>query len=360
MARPEAGRTSSVRSDRRFLAGAVLAGLLTVVFLLWIVLGIDGQRVTDGVDDIGELLAALCAACVCGVAARRARAARTSWALLGLSSLAWGVGEALWSYFDLVKGIQVPFPSAADIGFLAAVPLAIAGLLRFPSWPRRTADRIRGLLDGCIIATSLLFASWATILGPLYRSHHGGVLTQVISLAYPMSDVVMMSVVIILIARSGWHDWASLGLVMAGVACFAIADSAFAYFTEVQNYNSGNVLDSGWVAGYLLIALGALWAMTSPSPPIDATEATTLSIVAPYAPVLVVLVVTAIQLLRGRHVEPVAWVMVFALALLVLAREVLRLSGQAHSARSDDRALQGNDVPSPSHDSDADAVVVGR
>jgi len=178
---------------RPFVVGSVLAALMTVIVLLWIVLGVDGARVTDGVDDIGELLAALIAAGACGVAARKVSVGRTSWALLAGSSFAWAVGEALWSYYDLIKGIQVPFPSLADVGFLTAVPIACVGLLLFPSSHQRTVHRLQGLLDGCIIAMSLLFASWATILGPLYRSHQGGVLKQVISLAYPMSDVVMVS-----------------------------------------------------------------------------------------------------------------------------------------------------------------------
>ena len=337
-----------LKSRRRpFVVGSVLAALMTVIFLLWIVLGVDGVRVTDGVDDIGELLAALIAAGACGVAAMRASVGRTSWALLAGSSFAWAVGEALWSYYDLIKGIQDPFPSLADVGFLTAVPLACVGLLLFPSFHQRTVHRLQGLLDGCIIATSLLFASWATILGPLYRSHQGGVLKQVISLAYPMSDVVMVSLVIILIARVGQRRWMSLGLVMMGLVAFAVADSSFSYLTEVNSYGRGNFLDTGWVAGYLLIGLGALWAMTSSSPPIADTEESTVSMVAPYAPVLVVLAVTSIQLLRGRHIEPVAWIMAFALVLLVLSRELLRLWGQASGARLRTRGLQAPDGETP-------------
>ncbi len=318
---------------RHFVVGALLAGAMSLVFLLWIVFVFDGARVTDGVDDLGELVAALCAGLACGVAARRAPAGRTSWALLSASSFAWAIGEALWSYYDLIRGIQVPFPSLADAGFLTAVPLACAGLLLFPGSPPRTAHRVQGLLDGCIIATALLYASWATILGPLYRAHHGGLLKQSISLTYPMSDVVMVSLVIILIARAGRRNWASLGLVMAGVMAFAVADSSFSYLTEVNNYGSGNFLDTGWVAGYLLIGLGGLWAVTAPSGVAEPAEASTVSLVAPYAPVLVVLAVTSVQLLRGRHIEPVSWVMAFVLVLLVLGREVLRLWDQAATSR---------------------------
>lgn len=90
-------------------------------------------------------------------------------------------------------------------------------------------------------------------------------LKQVISLTYPMSGVVMVSLVIILIARTGRRGRVSLGLVMAEVVAFAVADSTFSYLTEVNNYGGGIFLDTGWVAGYLLIALGAQWAMTSTS-----------------------------------------------------------------------------------------------
>ena len=90
-------------------------------------------------------------------------------------------------------------------------------------------------------------------------------LKQVISLTYPMSDVVMVSLVITLIARAGRRGRVSLGLVMAEVVAFAVADSTFSYLTEVYNYDGGIFLDTGWVAGYLLIAPGAQWAMTSTS-----------------------------------------------------------------------------------------------
>jgi hypothetical protein len=343
----EDGGTVVTSRRKPFVVGLVLAALMTVIFLLWIVLGVDGARVTDGVDDIGELLAALIAAGACGLAARQASVGRTSWALLAGSSFAWAVGEALWSYYDLIKGIQVPFPSLADVGFLAAVPLACVGLLLFPSSDQRTVHRLQGLLDGCIIAMSLLFASWTTILGPLYRSHQGGVLKPVISLAYPMSDVVMVSLVIILISRAGRRRWMSLGLVMMGLVAFALADSSFSYLTEVNSYGRGNFLDTGWVAGYLLIGLGAVWAMTSSSLPTEQIEESTISLVAPYAPVLVVLAVTSIQLLRGRHIEPVAWMMVFVLVLLVLGRELLRLWEQASGARLPTLSVQATDGTSP-------------
>jgi hypothetical protein len=327
--------TRPTASGRRwFLAAAVAAGLATVLFVVWLVVRIGGARTTDALDDIGELVAALCAATACGVAARRAPSARQSWGLLAVSALAWGVGEFLWCYYDLVQKIEVPFPSWADAGFLAAVPPAFAALLVYPSSSRRAAYRLQSFFDGCIIATALLFASWATVLGPLYRSHQGNVFKQSVSLAYPASDVIMLTLVIIVLARAGGRGRVSLGLVMAGMAAFAVADSSFAYLTEVNTYGIGNYLDTGWVAGYFLIALGALWALVAPVPATEANQESTISIVAPYAPVLVVLVVTGVELMRGTRIEPVSWAMALAPVALVLGRELVRLWDAARHERS--------------------------
>jgi hypothetical protein len=354
---PEA---AGVRLSRRFLVGAVLAAAATVLFLLWVVFGVNGAGTTLQVDDIGQWVAAWCAAAVCCVAASRSSQARATWALFAVSSFAWGVGEAVWCYYALLKNTPVPFPSLADVGFLAAIPPAVAALLVYPSGRRTTADRAQGVLDGCIIATSVLFASWAVILGPLFRAHHGTVLKQVVSLAYPMSDVIMVSLVIILIARGGRPVRVELALVMVGVVAFALADSSFTYLTGVNDYTGGSFLDTGWVAGYLVIALGALWAITMPRPATDHVEAWTVSLVAPYVPVLVVLAVTGVELLRGRQMEPVSWFMALALALMVLGREALHLWQRTAGDRRARHAGIPSEGPVRSHDPDVDAVGAGR
>ncbi len=347
MGNAETPVTDPFHSKRTFVFGSTLAAASTLLFVLWIVLHLDGAHVTLWVDDTGQGVAAWCATAVCCVAAFRAPAARATWALLAASSFAWGAGEVVWCYYALIKNIPVPFPSLADVGFLTAVPLAFAGLLLYPMGPRRSVTLVQEVLDSCIIATSLLFASWATVLGPLYRSHQGGLFKQIISLAYPVSDVIMVSLVVILIARAGHSGRIRLQLVMAGVVAFAISDSAFAYLTEVNNYNGGSYLDTGWVAGYLLIALGALWALTSPAPEVSATEQSAISLVAPYAPVLVVLAVTAVDYLRGDRIDTVSWILAFALAVLVLGREVLRLLERAdHSGHDPEEiGLSGGVIP---------------
>jgi hypothetical protein len=346
---------SADRQKGTFFAASIVAGLTTVVFLLWMIVVIGGPRLTDGVDDVGELVAALVATVACFVAAAHVPSRRSRWVLLGASSFAWAMGETVWTYYDLIRGVQVPFPSLADVGFLAAVPLAIAGLLLFPSSPHRAADRVEGILDGCIIAGSMLFASWSTVLDPLFRAHHGSALKQTLSLAYPASDVVMVSLVIILFARAGKQNRGSLALVMGGIVAFAVADTAFTYLTEVNNYGNGTFLDTGWVAGYLLISLGALRAVYAPSTERTEPQVTTLSLVAPYVPVLAVLSVTSVELLLGHRLGGVAWIMIFALAVLVLVRHLVILWDRVTLER---QLVDGDDESTPTGDAEHPPVLL--
>src|SRR5256885_16844510 len=61
---------------------------------------------------------------------------RRGWALMAGSCLAWGLGMAVWTAYESIGGRDVPFPSLADVGYLATVPLAGAAPLIFPPAPR--------------------------------------------------------------------------------------------------------------------------------------------------------------------------------------------------------------------------------
>jgi diguanylate cyclase (GGDEF)-like protein/PAS domain S-box-containing protein len=307
-------------------AGCLLAA--AAIFGIWVVLGLGGAGTTSAVDNIGQLIAPLIAAGACGWAARRKAATRRAWAFIGASGLSWAIGQAIWCYYSLVRNVAVPFPSLADVGYLAAVPLAVVGLLAFPSNLRRVTSRLGALLDGMLIAGSLLFLSWATVLGPIYGSHRGDVLRQVLSMAYPAGDVVLVSLVVILARHTALTNRRSLGLVMIGVVAFAVSDSSFAYFTEVDRYGSGNVFDIGWVVGYLLIALGAWWTLVSPPNESESSETelvTLMSVLIPYVMVGMAGAAVAVRLAQGRSFGLFLASEGFILLVVLGLRQVLTL-----------------------------------
>ncbi|HKB17510.1 MAG TPA: PAS domain-containing sensor histidine kinase, partial [Candidatus Dormibacteraeota bacterium] len=204
---------------------------------------------------------AFIAAASCALAAsRNSGRTRLAWALFGASALSWGIGEVVWSVYQVGLGVAVPFPSAADAGFLLAVPLAVLGVFAFTSAPTRLATRSETVLAGAIVALSLLFVAWAFGLGKVYESSPATPAAQFIGLAYPIGDIITATVLVVALRRARRAEIGRMALLLGGLAFNALADSAFAYLTANGTYGAlGSVLDTGWVAGYLLIALAPLW-----------------------------------------------------------------------------------------------------
>lgn len=309
-------------------AGIFVAAVLAyAVVLLAHPLAADA---TVAVDDLGQLVAAGSASLCCWFAGRNTQTARIRWAwrLLAAATGAWAAGEASWSYDELLTGRAVPFPSLADAGFLLFPVLATAALLLLPAG-KETASRLLDLLDGLLIAGSLLVLAWATSLGAALDAGGATRLATALSLAYPLGDLVVITLVLLVISRVNGVRRAVLGLLAAGLVALAVADSTFVSLTSTGSYSSGNVCDLGWVAGFALVALGAVLA-TTPAAPVAADRLRVpswLRLGLPYFPLLLAETVLTGQLLAGSRRVPAPELLVgLALIVLVLARQFLALA----------------------------------
>jgi PAS domain S-box-containing protein len=300
----------------------LVAGAFSALFFVWLLVKVGGERLTEDVDDLGTLIAALAAALACMHAARsEVSQIRRGWYLLGFAALSWAIGDAIWCYHDLLLGAQMPFPSPADAGYLLAVPLSLAGLLAFFSPPVGLTSRLRAVVDALIVGSALLLISWLTVLEPVYNAGTGNVLAQAISLAYPVGDVVILSTVVIVAGRSRSAErlpYVPIGLAMAALA---ISDSAFAYLTQKGGYGASQIVDTGWVVGYLILALAAIKPRASEPSRKRTSERTLL----PYVPVLAAIVLVAARTLSGDAPDAFGRWALLAMFLFVVVRQLLTL-----------------------------------
>jgi PAS domain S-box-containing protein len=252
------------RDWRPFAIAATTVALVSAAFVVWTALRIGGDRVTIAVDDVGEALAALVAAGSCAVAAvRTSNRTRVAWTFFALSAACWGAGEVIWSVYEVGLGVNVPFPSAADAGFLLAIPFAVAGVFGFTSAPGRLATRGEAVLAGAIVALSLVFVAWALGLSKVYETSPATPAAQLIGVAYPIGDIITITVLVLALRRARRTEVGRLLLLLGGLGATALSNSAFAYLTANGSYSAiGSVLDAGWVVGYLMIALAPLWPTT--------------------------------------------------------------------------------------------------
>jgi diguanylate cyclase (GGDEF)-like protein/PAS domain S-box-containing protein len=326
------------RSRPLFIAAAAVALGLPTLNLLWVRFTWGGIGPTTAADNLFEIVAAFAAAAACAFAALRQRGRpRWGWALLGAGCLSWGMGAVIFGWIQVVERANVPFPSYADAGYLGEVPLAIVGIVYLTSTPLRRTTRTRTVLDGLIIAGSLLFVSWATALGTAYSTASGPLAEKAVGLAYPVSDILMGSLILLLLPRAPRLARRSLYLVGLGVLANTVADSAFTYLQLDNSYGTNNLIDAGWVLGFLLIGLGALrhgWLPVPESSEEDLHISRTAALL-PYVAVGVCGPLTMYQELRTGMLQPfLFWNGIVIVGLLVW-RQLLTLLANLDARTAD-------------------------
>ena len=195
------------------------------------------------------------ASLVCLARSLLVRGERLPWLLLGTALALWTTGD-LYYYFFLSGAAEVPIPSVADPFYLAFYPVsyvALALLLR---------KRMRGFrghlwLDGVIASLAVAALGAAVVFDKVLSTTDGSALVVATNLAYPLADLLLLSLVVAMFGLTGWRFDATWALVGLGFAVFAIADSIYLYETAAGAYVEGGLLDIGWPAALVLIACSA-------------------------------------------------------------------------------------------------------
>jgi hypothetical protein len=312
---------------RRFLGAAAVVALTIGLFMAWIGLRIGGARATLWVDDLVTPLAALVACVLCVRArARHGGQLRLFWTLLACATASWAIAEIIWGYYALILSVPVPEPSWADVGYLSAIPLTVAAFVAHPATRGSGTRKTRSVFDGLVVATALLFVSWTLVLGPLWHSANLSTWSGVVTVAYPFGDVVIVfSIVLAIRGMASGGNRLSLWCLLAALLAMALTDSTFTYLAQVANYTSGTLIDTGWVAAYLGIALAAFSSHSDAAvvPRAERSTPSLTSLVAPLVPVLLALTVAAVQIRTGQKLDHAAWLMALGLVMLVLLRQGL-------------------------------------
>jgi diguanylate cyclase (GGDEF)-like protein len=183
------------------------------------------------------------------------RRERLAWILVGVAVIAWGTGNTVWT-FTVANMDDPPFPSYADIGFLAVYPpayIAIVLLLR-----SRVAELRWSLwLDGLIGALAVAAVGTALVFDPVLDTVGGSRSAVATNLAYPLADLALIALVVWALAVTGWRPGRTWGLIAAGLLVFSVSDCLYLYETAVGSYVYGSPTDLGWVTGGLLLAWAA-------------------------------------------------------------------------------------------------------
>lgn len=225
----------------------------------------------------------------------------------------WALGEILWAYYELVAHTD-PFPSIADAAYLL---YPLGACVAFLLLGRQTGPaRTRILLDGLIVSGALFEVSWVSGTRFIYQGAGENVFETALSLAYPITDIIVVTVALLMLVRAPRGNRTVLALLTIGNILNALADSAWVYLDAHDAYIDGSLVDVAYMTGLLFLSLAGLVG-TRKDADFDQTPRTPsrVEIWMPYVPVAIAATVCAPWVMAAPGMAP----MLIASTLLISA-----------------------------------------
>jgi len=291
---------------------SVWLALLVATYYVW-----PGLRVeAGGLFDLSGGFAI-----VAGVVINRP-ARKTPWLLLAVANLTFAAGQISFLVLTDVVKANVPFPSVADVFYLATYPLYAAGMGIF-IWSRSPDRDRRSLIDALTLTVGLALLSWIYLILPYV--HHPGLswLQKSVAIAYPLGDVLVLAMLARLLVP-GTARARSVQLLTLGTVGLLVSDVSYGLEQLHGSFHSGSVVVLGWAVFFGAWGAAALHPsmaeLTRPvirqpavTSPVRLTVLMLASLIAP--------VVLFTQSVSGRnHDDSVIAVFSALLYLLVLCR----------------------------------------
>jgi diguanylate cyclase (GGDEF)-like protein len=240
---------------------------------------------------------------------------RGPWYLMALGQLLWVVGDGIYSLLEDALH-EAPSPSLADLFYLAAYPVLAWGIGALIRARRSHLDRA-ALVDSLIVTAGLGLLSWVVLAGPTIAESRDSPWVAAVSAAYPVGDVLLIAVLVMLMVTPGGRTTA-MRLLLGAIILLIVADSlylALSLFGSGASYP----IDWLWLASYLVWGAAALHpsmaATAGPHADVD-VRFRRARLVAMTAAALVAPAILAIERLVGTPLD--VWAVVIGAVGIVL------------------------------------------
>ncbi|RYX81925.1 diguanylate cyclase [bacterium] len=180
--------------------------------------------------------------------------------LIGSGCLVWSGGQATWAYLESIRGIEVPFPSWADVGYLGYHPFMIIGVVLLVGLNSRIG-RMRLLLDSAIATSSIGILSWYFLTNGWWNSSDLSLSGKLLNATYPLGDVTGLFMALVLWKSASNTTKSKLlsGSLALGLCLVAMGDSLFSYYSLQGLYETGSWFDWAFSFGWGIIGYAGLF-----------------------------------------------------------------------------------------------------
>lgn len=253
---PQEAESASIERTR-WLAPYVWL-LASVAYVVLINGGIVRGDAAMWVTDLAWTASAAVAAFGCFRASRLLDGhMQRAWRLFGIAFVLWLVGQLIWNWNELVRGIEVPFPSLSDLFFTAFGLVSIAALfaLREPLVSRPLTARNFGNLG--LIVCSLAVATVTATFEPIVSTEHGPMYVA-IALVEALSIILAFLLSVYFIWSHRWGlETAPLVLIALSYALHSSVGLLYIHELLLNDFGASHYLNVLWILAFGCIHLAS-------------------------------------------------------------------------------------------------------
>ncbi len=173
----------------------------------------------------------------------------------GIGNSFYGIGLLIWSYYNIVLKVDMPYPSWADASFLVFYPGIIAGIIFLIKAVGEKITR-KMLLEGLIV-----FLIFFGLLYQFIYQNSAGISffdpTNMLNFIYLMADSLLTAAALIVLrTEEGISKHPYILYFVFGFIMLATADTIFSYNSAVGTYWNGDISDLLFAVSGFLTAIG--------------------------------------------------------------------------------------------------------
>ncbi len=260
---------------------------------------------------------------------------RPAWWVLALASIANLVGDRIYVLRDQNLD-PIPLPASSDAAYLTSYALLILGCIMLTQRNRTTVHpSIR--LDGVIAGLGLAAAGTALFFDPVVDVS-ASTTEAILTFAYPLAGLTLLVLWVSGLAQHQFRPPPAMAWIGAGLVSIAVGDMVYLSVEAGGDYVQGTPLDGMWVVGFAALATAA--SLRRPNLPTAIERSSAGVLIVPAVAGALSVGVLGLELIQPvnaiAHATAALTLALVGVRTILTLREVRRLDGSHHQARTDD------------------------
>jgi hypothetical protein len=245
------------RARRNLLIGliAAIVGINTGVLFT---VGSDMETAFSDISRIGTIGAAAALSVVVVSRQKASGLFGRAYVALAIGLISWVAAESIWGYYELVLGIETPFPSIADAFWLFAyLPI---GYHMFSTAKFFGKGVKKSTVVLVVVAAAMFLAFYIQEIVNVSELEGTEALTAfAISIAYPIFDAILIVPAVLMVTNAGRGQLTSIPWIFVAMILLIVADSLLG-LTQVTNFTGALFhITMTYNASYLCFMAGLIW-----------------------------------------------------------------------------------------------------